>query len=103
VAFPVLFTMMNKRGNSYTAERIDLMERYIRIRENFYVIISRDGHRIKASVLFHQLKPNQFVFYRKIDCICLVLQNWTMSKRFKTDSGKKTRKKSLQLPKVWSE
>jgi len=26
VAFPVLFTMMNKRGNSSTAERIDLME-----------------------------------------------------------------------------
>ena len=29
VAFPVLFSMMNKRGNSSTAERIDLMERYI--------------------------------------------------------------------------
>ena len=31
VAFPVLFTMMNKRGNSSIAERIDLMERYIRL------------------------------------------------------------------------
>ena len=101
VAFPVLFTMMNKRGNSSTSERIDLMERYIglfgqdsidclladrefigeewiaylnrykiryhiRIRENFYVVIPRNGHRIKASVLFHQLKLNQFKFHPKI-------------------------------------
>ena len=101
VAFPVLFTMMNKRGNSSTAERIALMERYInlfgrdtidclladrefvgekwiaylntyniryhiRIKENFYVIIPRNGHKIKASVLFHQLKLDQFTFHRRI-------------------------------------
>lgn len=101
VAFPVLFSTMNKFGNSSTAERINLMERYIRlfgidsidclladrefigeewiaylnnykiryhirIRENFYVIIPRNGHKIKASILFHQLKINQFTFYQKI-------------------------------------
>ena len=31
VTFPVLFTMMDKRGNSSTDERIALMERYIRL------------------------------------------------------------------------
>ncbi len=101
VAFPVLFTMMDKRGNSSTDERISLMERYInlfgrdtidclladrefvgkdwiaylncyhiryhiRIRENFYVVIPRNGHRMKASVLFHQLKLGQFTFHRRI-------------------------------------
>jgi len=39
---------------------------HIRIRENFYVTIPRNGHRIIASVLFHQLKLNLFVFYSKI-------------------------------------
>ncbi|VAW29834.1 hypothetical protein MNBD_BACTEROID07-1893 [hydrothermal vent metagenome] len=101
VAFPVLFTMMDKRGNSSTAERISLMERYInlfgrdsidclladrefvgeewiaylnryniryhiRIRDNFYVVIPRNGHRVKASVLFHQLKLDQFTYHRRI-------------------------------------
>ena len=101
VAFPVLFSMMDKRGNSSTAERIALMERYInlfgrdtidclladrefvgekwiaylnayniryhiRIRENFYVVIPRNGHKIKASVLFHQLKLDQFTYHCRI-------------------------------------
>jgi len=124
VAFPVLFSMMNKRGNSSTAERIDLMERYImlfgsnsidclladrefvgqdwiaylncykiryhiRIRENFYVVIPRNGHRIKASVLFHQLKLNQFVFHRKIvrvnDQLCYISGSKVMSKEGKPE------------------
>jgi hypothetical protein len=124
VAFPVLFTMMNKRGNSSTAERIDLMERYImlfgtnsidclladrefvgeewiaylncykiryhiRIRENFYVVIPRNGHRIKASVLFHQLKLNRFVFHRKIvrvnDQLCYISGSKVMSKEGKPE------------------
>lgn len=101
VAFPILFSMMNKFGNSSTAERIDLLERYIelfgilsidclladrefigddwigflnnyniryhiRIRENFKVIIPRNGHIIKAAWLFNGLKFNQFVYIRKI-------------------------------------
>jgi transposase len=39
---------------------------HIRIRENFYVVIPRNGHKIKTSVLFHQLKLNQFKFHPKI-------------------------------------
>ena len=31
VSFPVIFSMMNKFGNSSTKERIDLMERYIKL------------------------------------------------------------------------
>jgi hypothetical protein len=31
VAFPLLFTMLNKRGNSNSQERIDLIKRYIRL------------------------------------------------------------------------
>jgi hypothetical protein len=31
VAFPVLFTMLDKRGNSHTQERIDLINRFIRL------------------------------------------------------------------------
>ncbi|MDP2423169.1 MAG: transposase, partial [Bacteroidales bacterium] len=88
-------------GNSSTAERIELMQRYIdlfgilsidclladrefvgdhwlgylnnnriryhiRIRENFWVIIPRNGHRVKASWLFNHLKINQYEFCRNI-------------------------------------
>jgi len=101
VAFPILYKMMPKFGNSSTRERIDLMEDFIemfgadsidclladrefvgdqwlaylndhciryhiRIRENFWVIIPKNGHRVKASWLFNHLKINQFCFHRGI-------------------------------------
>jgi hypothetical protein len=31
VAFPLMFSMLNKRGNSHTQERINLINRYIRL------------------------------------------------------------------------
>ena len=101
VAFPLLFKMMPKFGNSSTAERISLMQRYIklfgkstidclladrefvgekwlawlneetiryhiRIRENFWVTIPRNNHRVKASWLFNNLGIGQYKFYRGI-------------------------------------
>lgn len=98
VAFPIMFTMMPKFGNSSTSERIELMQRYInlfgidtieclladrefigehwlgylnfkgihyhiRIRDNFWVVIPRNGHRVKASWLFNRLKINQHEFF----------------------------------------
>jgi hypothetical protein len=101
VAFPVLYKMMPKRGNSSTRERIVLLEEFIglfgadsieclladrefvgqhwltylnhqhiryhiRIRENFWVVIPRNGHHVNASWLFNHLKINQYEFYRRI-------------------------------------
>jgi len=101
VAFPILFHMMPKFGNSSTQEQIDLMERFIRlfasgsieclladrefvgenwleylnklcieyhirIRENFWVEIPGNGHKVKVSWLFNNLKINQRAFYHKI-------------------------------------
>jgi len=101
VAFPILFKMMPKFGNSSTRERIDLMKRYIdlfgidsieclladrefvgnnwlgflnnnniryhiRIRENFWVVIPKNKHRVKASWLFSHLKINQYGFFHGI-------------------------------------
>lgn len=101
VAFPLLFSMMDKRGNSNTQERKEILDRYdklfgfetidvlvadrefvghdwldyltlnkipyhIRIRENFHVLIPRNGHVVKASWLFRGLKMGQFNHYPKI-------------------------------------
>jgi len=101
VAFPLLYKMLPKCGNSSTKERIELIDRFIelfgldnidclladrefvgqkwlsylnfnriryhiRIRENFWVVIPRNGHRVKASWLFNGLSINQFEFYRGI-------------------------------------
>jgi len=101
VAFPILYKMMPKFGNSSTRERIELMEDFIelfgidsieclladrefvgdhwlaylnyrhiryhiRIRKNFWVVIPKNGHRVKASWLFNHLKINQYEFYRRI-------------------------------------
>lgn len=101
VAFPILYTMMPKFGNSSSLERIDLINRFIslfgkdaidciladrefvgelwigylnaqklryhiRIRENFWVTIPRNGHQLKASWLFTDLKINQFKYYSNI-------------------------------------
>lgn len=101
VAFPLLFKMMPKFGNSSTQERIAIVQRFIdlfgidsidclladrefigenwlaflnryriryhiRIRENFWVTIPRNGHRLKASWLFNNLKLNQYQFFQQI-------------------------------------
>jgi len=101
VAFPIIYKLMPKFGNSSTNDRIELMDRYInlfgiksidclladrefvgdkwlgylndnriryhiRIRENFWVIIPRNGHRVKASWLFNSLNINQYEFIRNI-------------------------------------
>jgi hypothetical protein len=101
VAFPLLFLMMPKFGNSCTRERIELIDRFIRlfginnieclladrefvghnwlaylnrlgieyhirIRENFWVEIPRNGHCVKAFWLFNHLRVNQRSFYSRI-------------------------------------
>lgn len=98
VAFPILYKMMPKFGNSSTSERIGLMEDFIelfgadcidclladrefvgdhwlgyligrniryhiRIRNNFWVVIPRNGKRVKASWLFGHLALNQYAFH----------------------------------------
>jgi len=98
VAFPIMFKMMPKFGNSSTTERIELMRNFInlfgidsleclladrefvgqhwlgylnnqciryhiRIRDNFWVVIPRNGSRVKASWLFNSLKINQYGFF----------------------------------------
>jgi len=101
VAFPIVYRMMPKTGNSSTLERIGLMEQYIllfginsidclladrefigdqwirflndnriryhiRIRENFWVVIPKNGHRVKASWLFNHVKINHHDFKHDI-------------------------------------
>lgn len=101
VAFPLLFTMLPKRGNSNSKERIDLINRfiklfgkeviesivadrefvgkqwleylnnnkikyYIRIRNNFKVFIPHKNKEVKASHLFNQYRPNEFIYYPRI-------------------------------------
>ena len=101
VAFPLLFTMLDKRGNSNSQERIDLVSRfiklfgkdciksivadrefvgdhwlgflnrnkikyYIRIRNNFKVVLPHKNKTIKAWLLFNGYKTNEFVYYPKI-------------------------------------
>jgi len=95
VAFPILMLMLDKRGNSDTQERIDIVNRYIklfgretidclladrefvggkwiaslnlckipyyiRIKENFYVQDPRTGNKMKASVMFADLKCGEY-------------------------------------------
>lgn len=101
VAFPIMFLMMDKFGNSSTRERISLVQRFIdlfgvdsidcliadrefignkwlkflndnrvryhlRIRNNFWVVIPKNGHQVKASWLFNRLRINQYEFFNGI-------------------------------------
>jgi len=101
VAFPLLFKMLDKRGNSNSKERIDLVERfirlfgtncidclmadrefvgdnwikylndnkiryYIRIRNNFKIILPHKNKEIKVSWLFNPLKKGEFLHYKRI-------------------------------------
>ncbi|MGB4291450.1 MAG: hypothetical protein WBJ37_01025 [Bacteroidales bacterium] len=42
------------------------IEYHIRIRENFWVEIPRNGHRVKASWLFSRLRVNEWAFYHNV-------------------------------------
>ena len=101
LAFPLLFTMLNKKGNSNSQERIALIKRfirlfgkecidclmadrefvgekwigflnetklryYIRIRNNFKVILPHKNITIPVSWLFNGLKVGQIKHYPKI-------------------------------------
>lgn len=96
VAFPLLFSMLDKRGNSNCQERIDselfgincidclMADRefvgdhwieylnenriryYIRIRNNFKICIPPKNERIKAVWLFKSLKFGEFLYYNRI-------------------------------------
>ena len=94
VAFPILIMMLDKRGNSDTRERKEIIDRYIRlfgnetidylladrefvgsvwiaylnhrkiryylrVKENFYIDDPRNGTKIKAFVMFSDLKCGQ--------------------------------------------
>ena len=100
-AIPILMLMLDKRGNSNTPERINIMERYIRlfgldiidclladrefvgekwiaflnrrkiryhlrIRENFIIVDPRNNSKIKAFVMFADLKCNQHRILHRI-------------------------------------
>lgn len=45
---------------------INRIRYHIRIRENFWVTIPRNGHCVQASWLFHRLKINQFEFFQEL-------------------------------------
>ena len=101
VAIPLLMLILDKRGNSNTPERIEILERYIRlfgldtidclladrefvgekwiaylnrrkiryhlrIRENFIIVDPRDQSKIKAFVMFQDLKCNQHRILHRI-------------------------------------
>lgn len=124
VAFPILFTMLDKFGNSSTQERIALMERYInlfgyvsidclmadrefvgenwigflnknkiryyvRIRENFKVLLPRKNSLIKASWLFNQVRLNTFEYYPKIvivnNQLCYISASKILNKKGKPE------------------
>ncbi len=94
LAFPLMFKMLDKRGNSNSQERIDLVKRFIRlfgtgcidslmadrefvgdkwikypndnrIRNNFKVFIPHKDKEVKASWLFNNLKVNELLHYHK--------------------------------------
>ena len=45
------------------------IEYHIRIRENFWVEIPRNGHLVKAFWLFNHLRVNQYAYYQRIVCV----------------------------------
>lgn len=101
VAFPLMFTMLDKKGNSNSEERIALVDRfiwlfgkecidcimadrefvgekwigylnreriryYIRIRNNFKVLLPHKGETIPVSWLFNRLGVGESMHYPKI-------------------------------------
>ena len=101
VAFPMMFTMLDKKGNSNSEERITLVKRfirlfgkdcidcimadrefvgekwigylnreriryYIRIRNNFKVLLPHKGETIPVSWLFNRLGAGEAMHYPKI-------------------------------------
>jgi hypothetical protein len=58
---------------------------HIRIRENFWIDLPRNGHWVKACWLFNHLKINQFQFYQRIvrvgDQLCYLSASKVKNKR----------------------
>lgn len=125
MAFPVIYTMMDKRGNSNTAERIELIERFIRLAgedsidnlmadrefvgdEWFGYLNSKRIHYHIRILQYRRLACQRSWTYVKSaihhhDCLCMVLPRRNLySRKHQTDKGLKAWKKGCQSVQVWT-
>ena len=66
LSFPILFLMLNKRGNSNTDERIALVERYIRLFGKASIIDLLGDREFVGQDWIGYLSTNQIGFYIRI-------------------------------------
>jgi hypothetical protein len=64
VAFPLLFSMLDKRGNSNSGERIALIERFIRRARTLF----KYGLDYLANCLLNALKPMEINIVQFLSC-----------------------------------
>jgi hypothetical protein len=81
IALPVFWTVLDKPGNSNTAERIALMERFLAVFGVERIAVLLADREFVGEAWFRWLQAQQIPFHQRIKCDTLVPNHWNRMMR----------------------
>ncbi|MBK8752435.1 MAG: IS4 family transposase [Candidatus Competibacteraceae bacterium] len=87
IALPIFWSVLGKAGNSNTAERIALMERFLAVFGVARVAVLLADREFMGEAGFHWLQTQRIPFHQRIQCDTLVPNHWNRMTRIDTLLG----------------
>lgn len=81
IALPVFWTVLDKPGNSNTAERIALMERFLAVFGAGRIAVLLADREFVGEAWFRWLQAQRIPFHQRIKCDTLVPNHWNRMMR----------------------
>jgi hypothetical protein len=98
IALPVFWTVLDKPGNSNTAERIALMERFLAVFGVERIAVLLADREFVGEAWFRWLQAQQIPFHQRIKCDTLVPNHWNRMMRIDALLGSLKPGQVYQLP-----
>ncbi len=87
IAVPVFWSVLDKAGNSNTAERKALMERFLAVFGAERIAVLLADREFVGEAWFHWLQTQRIPFHQRIKCDTLVPNHWNRMMRVDTLLG----------------
>ena len=81
IALPVFWSVLNQAGNSNTAERIALMERFLAVFGVERIAVLRADREVVGETWFRGLQAQRIPFHPRIKCDTLIPNHWNRMTR----------------------
>lgn len=87
IAVPIFWSLLDKAGNSNTAERKALMERFLAVFGAEQIAVLLADREFVGETWFHWLQTQRIPFHQRIKCDTLVPNHWNRMMRVDTLLG----------------